>query len=95
LLVDGRIVKSGGSLVVTKIAIDPVWYLPGLAKRLNVGESDLRRALFQQTGGMYPELVTRPDLQVFLPPIGGITVYLLGDVAAITEPQPQAGCAGS
>jgi GTP cyclohydrolase II len=86
LLIDGRIVKSGGSLVVTKIAIDPVWYLPGLAKRLKVGESDLRRALFQQTGGMYPELVTRPDLQVFLPPIGGITVYLLGDVAAITDP---------
>ena len=86
LLIDNRIVKSGGSLVVTKIAIDPVWYLPGLAKRLKVGESDLRRALFQQTGGMYPELVTRPDLQVFLPPIGGITVYLLGDVAAITDP---------
>jgi GTP cyclohydrolase II len=35
---------------------------------------------------MYPELVTRPDLQVFLPPIGGITVYLIGDVAAITDP---------
>ncbi|HEY9675212.1 MAG TPA: GTP cyclohydrolase II [Waterburya sp.] len=86
LLTDGHIVKSGGSLVVTKVAIDPVWYLPGIAKRLNVGESDLRRALFQQTGGMYPELVTRPDLKVFLPPIGGITVYLFGDVAAITDP---------
>jgi GTP cyclohydrolase II len=35
---------------------------------------------------MYPELVTRPDLQVFLPPIGGVTVYLIGDVAAITDP---------
>ncbi len=86
LLVDGQIVKSGGSLVVTKVAIDPVWYLPGIAKRLKVGESDLRRALFQQTGGMYPELVTRHDLKVFLPPIGGVTVYLLGDVAAITDP---------
>ena len=29
---------------------------------------------------MFPELVTRPDLQVFLPPIGGITVYMMGDV---------------
>jgi GTP cyclohydrolase II len=86
LLVDGQILKSGGSLVVTKVAIDPVWYLPGIANRLNVRESDLRRALFQQTGGMFPELVTRPDLQVFLPPIGGITVYLIGDVAAITDP---------
>ncbi|HEY9740650.1 MAG TPA: hypothetical protein V6C90_09200, partial [Coleofasciculaceae cyanobacterium] len=33
LSVDGQILKSGGSLVVTKVAIDPVWYLPGIAKR--------------------------------------------------------------
>lgn len=86
LSVDGQILKSSSSLVVTKVAIDPVWYLPGIAKRLNVSESNLRRALFQQTGGMYPELVTRPDLQVFLPPIGGLTIYIIGDVAAITDP---------
>jgi GTP cyclohydrolase II len=86
LSIDGQILKSNGSLVVTKVAIDPVWYLPGIAKRLKVQESDLRRALFQQTGGMYPELVTRPDLHVFLPPIGGITVYLIGEVEAITDP---------
>jgi len=86
LSVDGQILKPGGSLVVTKVAIDPVWYLSGIAKRLTVSESHLRRILFQQTGGMYPELVTRPDLKVFLPPIGGITVYLIGDVAAITDP---------
>lgn len=87
LQVDGEILKSGGNLVVNKIAIDPVWYLPGIAKRLAVKESDLRRILFQQTGGMFPELVTRPDLHVFLPPIGGITVYLIGDVAAMTDPK--------
>ena len=28
---------------------------------------------------MYPELVTRPDMAVFLPPIGGITLYMFGD----------------
>ncbi len=86
LQVDGEILKSNGSLVVTKAAIDPVWYLPGIAQRLGVPESDLRRILFQQTGGMFPELVTRPDLHAFLPPIGGTTVYIVGDVAAITDP---------
>lgn len=86
LQVDGQILKNGGNLVVTKVAIDPVWYLPGIAKRLNVQESHLRRILFQQTGGMFPELVTRPDLHVFLPQIGGATVYIIGDVAAITDP---------
>jgi GTP cyclohydrolase II len=84
--VDGAILKQGGDLVVTKAAIEPVWYLPGIARRLGVAESDLRRALFEQTGGMFPELVTRSDLHVFLPPIGGMTVYIVGDLAAITDP---------
>jgi GTP cyclohydrolase II len=86
LHIDGQIMKDNGDLVVTKAAIEPVWYLPGIAQRLGVNESDLRRALFEQTGGMFPELVTRTDLQVFLPPIGGATVYMLGDTAAITDP---------
>lgn len=33
----------------------------------------------EDTGGMYPELITRPDLKVFLPPIGGISVYIFGN----------------
>lgn len=86
LTVDGKILKADGNLVVTKAAIDPVWYLPGIAKRLHIEEWDLRRALFQQTGGMFPELVTRPDLHVFLPPIGGTTVYIIGDETAIADP---------
>ncbi|MBD2019852.1 GTP cyclohydrolase II [Leptolyngbya sp. FACHB-36] len=86
LRIDGTVMKSGGDLVVTKAAIEPVWHLPGIAKRLSVMESDLRRVLFEQTGGMFPELVTRPDLKVFLPPIGGMTVYIIGDIAAITDP---------
>ncbi|MEO1743575.1 MAG: GTP cyclohydrolase II [Cyanobacteria bacterium J06629_9] len=86
LQVDGKILKEGGELVVTKAAIEPVWYLPGIAKRFGVSEGDLRRTLFEQTGGMFPELVTRSDLEVFLPPIGGHTVYIVGDVEAITDP---------
>jgi GTP cyclohydrolase II len=48
--------------------------------------------LFEQTGGMYPELVTRPDLAVFLPPIGGITLYMFGDPAAIADPVRRLTC---
>ncbi|RCJ29148.1 hypothetical protein A6770_00735 [Nostoc minutum NIES-26] len=86
LQVDGQIMKPNGDLVVTKAAIEPVWYLPGVAKRFGISEGDLRRALFEQTGGMFPELVTRSDLEVFLPPIGGLTVYIVGDMAAIADP---------
>src|SRR5262245_65480209 len=78
---DGRIVAAHGSVRVMKAAIDPVWYLPGIAERFGLTEADLRRGLHEQTGGMYPELVTRPDLKVFLPPIGGTTIYCFGDPA--------------
>ncbi|MBE9033386.1 GTP cyclohydrolase II [filamentous cyanobacterium LEGE 11480] len=82
---DGEILLADGGLRVTKFAIEPVWYLPGIAQRLNVREKALRRALHDHTGGMYPELISRFDLKVFLPPIGGATVYLMGDHAAIAE----------
>ncbi len=89
---DGTVVHPNGSVSVVKIAIDPVWHLPGIAQRFATGENDLRRALFEQTAGMFPELVTRPDLQVFLPPIGGTTVYLFGDVARLTDDNTQITC---
>lgn len=44
--VDGKIiVNKSGELNVQKGAIDPVWYLPGVAERLNVDEDFLRRSL--------------------------------------------------
>jgi len=82
---DGTVIRSGGEVSVIKAAIDPVWHLPGVAQRFGVTETSLRRTLFEQTAGMYPELVTRPDLHVFLPPIGGTTVYIFGDPAAIRD----------
>ena len=90
--VDGAIVKDNGDVAVTKIAVDPVWHLPGVAARFEVSETQLRRTLFEQTGGMFPELVTRPDLHVFLPPIGGATCYIFGDPQAIADPRRRLAC---
>jgi len=89
---DGKILKENGDVRVTKAAIDPVWHLPGLAKRLDVDENDLRRSLFENSGGMFPELVTRPDLKVFLPPIGGHTLYFMGDVSTIHDRNVPLAC---
>jgi len=85
LKVDGDIVHESGDVAVTKAAIDPVWHLPGVAARFDVSEEKLRHALFEHTGGMYPELVTRPDMEIFLPPIGGITLYIFGDPSAVAD----------
>ncbi len=89
---DGKVVHDNGSVAVVKVAIDPVWYLPGIAERFGCTETSLRRTLFEQTAGMYPELVTRPDLRVFLPPIGGTTVYLMGDVEKLADPRTKITC---
>jgi GTP cyclohydrolase II len=89
---DGDVVHENGSISVVKIAIDPVWYLPGIAERFGTTENTLRRVLFEQTAGMFPELVTRPDLQVFLPPIGGATIYLFGDVTKLANPRTRITC---
>ena len=89
---DGEVVHENGSVSVVKVAIDPVWYLPGVAERFGVSETSLRRTLFEQTAGMFPELVTRPDMLVFLPPIGGTTVYMFGDVTKLPEHRTRITC---
>ena len=89
---DGDILKANGEVRVTKAAVEPVWWLPGIAERFGVPEVDLRRTLFEQTGGMYTELVTRSDLELFLPPIGGATIYFFGDMAKIGKPETKIAC---
>jgi GTP cyclohydrolase II len=83
---DGAILRETGDVVVTKAAIEPVWYLPEIARRFGCEDTTLRRTLFEHTAGMFPELVTRPDLDVFLPPIGGLTIYMFGEVQTIADP---------
>jgi GTP cyclohydrolase II len=89
---DATVLHANGDIAVTKVAVDPVWHLPGIAERFGTTETGLRRTLFEQTGGMFPELVTRPDLQVFLPPIGGTTLYIMGDPAALSDTRRRVTC---
>ncbi|KAI5862847.1 putative GTP cyclohydrolase II [Durotheca rogersii] len=86
LVPDGKVcLNEMGELAVTKFAVEPVWYLPGVAERFGIDEGVLRRSLFEHTGGSYPELITRGDIKVFLPPIGGLTVYCFGDPAKMSD----------
>lgn len=89
---DGEILTGRGDVRVTKAAIEPVWFLPGVAARFGLKETVLRRVLFEETAGMFPELVTRPDLKVFLPPIGGMSVYLFGDPARLGRAETPIAC---
>ena len=53
---DGKILTTDGLAHVTKAAIEPVWYLPGVAERFNTTEQVLRETLFKETNMMYPEV---------------------------------------
>ena len=92
LKADNRVLMPSGETSVTKAAIEPVWYLPGIAKRLGIKETNLRRALFEQTGATFPDLVTRPDRKVFLPPIGNITLYMFGDPTRMADTDTELTC---
>ena len=92
LRADAQILTAEGGIQVTKIAIEPVWWLPGVAARLGLTETDLRETLFRCTDGMYPALVEDPSRQVFLPPIGGTSVYLFGAPSRLGEPTTRITC---
>jgi GTP cyclohydrolase II len=80
---DGKVVRADGGIRVTKIAIDPVWHLPGVAKRLGVPLQILRNELYKQFRD--PDLLNE-RLEVYLPPIEGTTVYIVGDPEKIQDP---------
>ena len=88
---DGKIIRDSLDIKVTKVAIDPVWHLPGIAKRLKIDEGELRRILFQETG-MFAELITRRDLKVCLPPIGSTTAYIFGNPEDLANPNVELTC---
>lgn len=80
LVPDGQIcLNESGELNVTKFAVEPVWYLPGVAERFGIDEASLRRSLFEMTGGSYPELITRGDIKLFLPPMSVSELTLLAE----------------
>ena len=92
LKIDGKFIQENHDVKVTKVAIEPVWYLPGIAKRFNVTEGELRKVLFTETGGMFPELITRPDLKLLLPPIGSTTVYIFGKPTDLSNTNIELTC---
>jgi GTP cyclohydrolase II len=80
--VDGKVVNEDGSINIVKAAIDAVWNLPGMAKRLNLSEDAIRASLIKYF--KYPALQDK-SIKVFLPQIGGTTVYFFGDLKKLVD----------
>ena len=82
---DGTVLTDDGTSVVTKAAIEPVWYLPGVAKRFGVSERVLRDALFAETNSMYPELISRDRVEIMLVPHHSTTHWLISTQVGTTS----------
>lgn len=83
LIPDGGLVTEEGGIKITKIAIDHVFNMPGLAVRLGVTEELLRDEFYKYSQN---DRMMNKDLKAFLPAIPGITVYIFGDLRKLADP---------
>lgn len=95
---DGKIVNDDDSINILKVAIDPVWNLKAMSEKLGIDLKEFQEALYRWTQN---DLVMHEDTEIYLPSIGGTTVYLIGDLSAIHDPtkpvalRPHDECNGS
>jgi GTP cyclohydrolase II len=74
---DGIIVNKDGLINCLKIAIEQVWSLSKISKKLNIDEKHLRKT-FSSYLNDNSFLDTKKDL--YLPSLGGISVFVFGDI---------------
>lgn len=80
---DPKIVNEDGSINCVKYAIDHVWNLPALAQVLSMDETVMRKALAHATQN---EHLLDTSVNAYLPPIGGVTLYIMGDPSKLADP---------
>jgi len=80
---DGKVVNSDGSVNVTKAAVYYAWNLPELSSRLGFTEKEMRDSLYKFSRD---ERLNDENIKVYLPPVGGLTVYIFGDARKIRDP---------
>ncbi len=90
LQADNHILHPDGSFTVTDVNIDPVWNLRGVAKRVGMDVMEMRTQIHALTN-MFPELVTRPDLNYLMPPFDGQNIHIFGDVSKLASSRTEVG----
>lgn len=79
---DGVIVREDGGIACTKIAVEHVWNIPAIAEKLGFDEGELRATLAKYTQN---EKLLDTSLNAYLPQIGGVTIYVFGDLTKIAD----------
>lgn len=80
------------------MAVDPVWNLPAMAALLGYDEKEMRAILAKYTG---QDTLLDESKKAYLPPLGGTTVYFIGDPSKLADPSTEVAvrchdaCSGS
>jgi len=83
---DGEIVDEFGAVNTMKIAIYYSWNLPELSKRLGMTEETMRETLYKFS---HDDRLKDPNCKVYMPQVGGMTIYTFGDLARLKDPKTQ------
>lgn len=86
---DGVIVNNDLTINCVKMAVDLVWNLPLMAKKLKMNESEMRNALAESTGNPSINQPTDKPTNTYLPPVGGCTLYFFGDISKLLDPKTE------
>jgi GTP cyclohydrolase II len=78
--VDGKIVREDGRANVLKLAMDYVWDMKRMSERLEMDEDKFRASLVKYTQN---EKIADKSRRLYLPPVGGCTCYIFGDVSLL------------
>jgi len=69
-----------------KIAVYYAWNLPELSLRLGLTEETLRNTLYKFS---HDDRLKDPNCKVYMPQVGGMTIYTFGDLARLKDPKTQ------
>ncbi len=83
---DGVIVNKDRTINCLKIAIEQVWNLEGISKRLNIDENNLRQKFYEYFND---DNFLNKDKKLYIPCIGGISIFAFGDIKKLADPNTQ------
>jgi GTP cyclohydrolase II len=91
---DGHIIRPDGTYDVHNVVFEQIWHLPGIAERIGVGQTELRKKLFSAfaKGDVHIPLLKDNRFEVWAPNLGEVIISIFGDPAKLADPRVEVAC---
>jgi hypothetical protein len=87
LKADGKVLTAGGAATVTKAAVEPVWYLPGVAQRFKAARAICAACCSKKPAACTPSWSRAATWRCFCRPSAGLTLYIFGNPRDLANPE--------